>query len=392
VGQDVILQRGCQPRSSVATQISRRALFIWSTGFFFTACTRKRAPRYQGWLFVAGGAGKEIAVADLATFRRISTIPLPCSPDQLFWSEDRVYVLCREARTILEIDAGNFRVAARTALPGKPVAARLLADKTAVAVCADQDALIRVDLAGRRVVARRALPGPPADVDVNDTVAAITVPSKNLILRAALPDLRIAGATDTGAPCTAVRFRRDGKTILAGALTAREIVALDAQYGNLLARLPLPVVPSRFCFNPDGGQMFVTGSGADVVAIVSPFQNEVAETILAGHTPWGMAVSNRNNMLFVTNRDSGDLTVLDIQTRDVWTSVHVGESPGDVLLTPGDEYVLVLDQRSGNVSVVRMTTILNRKNRTSSPPSPLFTVFPTATDARSAVVVPYPRV
>jgi YVTN family beta-propeller protein len=331
-------------------------------------------------------------VADLATFRRISTIPLPCAPDQLFWADDRVYALCREARTILEIDAGNFRVSAKTVLPGKPVAARLLSEKIAVAVCEDQDALLRIDLAGHRVLARRALPGPPADLDVNDSLAAISIPSKNLVLRAGLPELRITGTTDAGVACTAVRFRRDGKTILAGAPAAREVVALDAESGSLLARLPLPVTPSRFCFNPDGGQMFVTGSGADVVAIVSPFQNEVAETILAGHTPYGMAVSNRNNMLFVTNRDSGDLTVLDIQTRDVWASVHVGESPGDVLLTPDDEYALVMDQRSGNVSVVRMATILNRTNKTSSPPSPLFTVFPTATDARSAVVVPYPQV
>ncbi len=385
VGQDVTLQRGCQPRSS---KVSRRALLA---GILASACSRKRATRYQGWLFVASGAEKEIAVADLSTFRRISTIPLPCAPDQLFSSGSLVYALCREARTILEIDAGNFRVAAKTALEGKPVAARLLSDKTAVVACADQNALLRVDLANHRVIARRALPGAPADLDVNGSVAAITIPSKNSVLRAGLPDLELAAATDTGVPCTGLRFRRDGKTILAGAIAARQIVALDAQSGRLLARLPLPVSPSRFCFNPNGGQMFVTGAGADVLAIVSPFQNEVGETILAGHTPDAMAVSDRDNMLFVTNRDSGDLTVLDIETRGVAASVHVGASPGEVLLTPDNEYALVMDQRSGNVSVVRVTTILNRQNRTNSPPSPLFTVFPTAADARSAVIVPYPR-
>lgn len=137
--------------------------------------------------------------------------------------------------------------------------------------------------------------------------------------------------------------------------------------------------------------MFVTGAGADVVAIVSPYQNEVAETILAGRTPYAMAVSGRRNMLFVTNPGSGDLTILDIESRGVFASVHVGEMPGEVLLTPDGEYALVLDQRSGNVSVVRLSTVLDRKNRTSSPPSPLFTVFPTAADARSAVIVPYPE-
>ena len=199
------------------------------------------------------------------------------------------------------------------------------------------------------------------------------------------PLLKLAGATDVGVSCGAVRFRRDGKTILAGAAAAREIVAIDALSGKFLTRLPLPVSPSRFCFNADGGQMFVTGTGQDALAIVSPFQNEVAETILAGRTPYGMAVSERRNLLFVTNPGSGDLTILDIETRGLSASVHIGETPGDILLTPDGEYALVLDQHSGNVSVVRITSVLGRKVKAN----PLFTVFPTAADARSALIVPF---
>jgi YVTN family beta-propeller protein len=133
--------------------------------------------------------------------------------------------------------------------------------------------------------------------------------------------------------------------------------------------------------------MFVSGAGADVVAIVSPYQSEVGETILAGRTPGAMAVSDAGNLLFVTNPGSGDLTVLDIDTRHLSASVHVGEDPGEVLLTPDGEYALVVDRRSGNVSVVRIATVLDHKVRAK----PLFTVFPTAADARSAIIVPYTR-
>jgi YVTN family beta-propeller protein len=131
--------------------------------------------------------------------------------------------------------------------------------------------------------------------------------------------------------------------------------------------------------------MFVTGVGADAVAVVSVFQNEVDQTILAGRTPWAMAVSESRNLLFVTNMESGDLTILDIETRSRAASVHVGETPGDILLTPDGEYALVLDQRTGNVSVVRISTVLDRKVRTK----PLFTIFPTVADARSAIIVPF---
>jgi YVTN family beta-propeller protein len=197
----------------------------------------------------------------------------------------------------------------------------------------------------------------------------------------------MAGSTDAGVGCGPVRFRKDGKLILAGAPAARQIVTIDAQSGVLLARLPVAIEPSRFCFNGDGGQMFVSGEGADVVAIVSPYQSEVGETMIAGRTPGALAVSDSRNLLFVSNPGSGDLTILDIDTRHLSASVHVGEDPGEVLLTPDGEYALVVDRHSGNVSVIRITTVLDHKVRAK----PLFTVFPTAADARSAIIVPYTR-
>jgi hypothetical protein len=70
--------------------------------------------------------------------------------------------------------------------------------------------------------------------------------------------------------------------------------------------------------------------------------------------------------------------------------VHVGENPVEILLTPDDEYALALDRRSGNVSVVRITTVLGNEGvRARLKTKPLFTVFPTAPDARSAVIVPF---
>jgi len=67
----------------------------------------------------------------------------------------------------------------------------------------------------------------------------------------------------------------------------------------------------------------------------------------------------------VTNPGSGDLTIFDIDTRHLSASVHVGEDPGEVLLTPDGEYALVVDRRSGGVSVVRIATVLDHKVRAS---------------------------
>lgn len=368
------------------TRISRRSLLLAG---FAAACGRKLAPRYQGWLYVASGSERCVAIADLAEFRRMSAISLPQAPDFLFASATRVFAASREGQRLFEIDPVEARVSGGIALPGTPVAARLLQGDTSALVLTDAPpALLAIDLRRRRVAARLTLPAAPADMDLSGQMAAVTLPSRHEVLRVELPSLKTAGVTDAGHGCTTVRFRNDGKLILAGAAAERQIVTIDAGSGALLARLPLPIAPARFCFNGDGGQMFVSGEGADVVAIVSPYQSEVGETIIAGRTPGAMAVSDARNLLFVTNPGSGDLTILDIDTRHLSASVHVGEDPGEVLLTPDGEYALVVDRQSGNVSVIRITTVLDHKVRAK----PLFTVFPTAADARSAIIVPYTRV
>lgn len=373
----------------MAGRFSRRALLA---GAVVTACNRKRASRYHGWLFVSSGEGKSVAVADLAFFRRVINIPLGVAPDQLLLAGGRVFAVCRDGLSLIEIDPVTLAVAGKIGLPGKPISARLSPDgATAIILTAEPNLLLSVDLSRRRLTGRLSLDGAASGLDLNAAQAAISIPSRNSIARVSLPSFKMAGITDVAVPCDALRFRRDGKTILAGATAARQIVTIDSASGKLLARLPLPLAPSRFCFNDNSGQMFVTGAGVDAVAIVKPFQNEVDQTILAGHTPYAMAVSDSRNLLFVTNLESGDLTILDIDTRALAASVHVGENPGDVLLTPDGEYALAIDRRTGNVSVVRISTVLGHdpgalgKARTK----PLFTVFPTVADARSAIIVPF---
>ena len=212
---------------------SRRALLA---GVVATACSRKRASRYHGWLFVSSGAAKSVAVADLAFFRRVTNIPLGVAPDQLFHSGGRVFAVCHDGQSLMEIDPVKLAVAGKIGLPGKPVSARLAPDGASALILTEEpNLLLSVDLAKRRVTARLPLPGGASSLDLNDVQAAISIPSHNSIARVSLPSFKMAGITDVAVPCAALRFRRDGKTILAGATAAREIVTIDSASGKLLA-------------------------------------------------------------------------------------------------------------------------------------------------------------
>ena len=368
----------------VNSALTRRTLLATA---LLAGCGRKLARRYFGWLFVASAAERGIAVADLAEFRHAATIPLDQMPAQVLLAGARVFVTCPDARTLVELDLAHWKPSRKLVLAGKIVAAAPQADGKSLVVITEQPATICVvDTNTFRVKKQAALPETPTGLAIAESMAVVSLESRG-ISRVGLPDCRVLGTTEVGSRCGVVQFRNDGKMILAGLGDLKQVVTLDSGTGALIARLPLSFAPSRFSFNDNGGQMFVTGGGAadqDVIAIVNPYQSEVDQTIVAGRTPHGMAVSFTRNLLLVTNPGSGDLTILDIETRKLSASVHMGGRPGEVLLTPDEEYALVLGQDSGDVSVIRMPTVLDRSVRTK----PLFTVFPMGGNPQSAVIVP----
>ncbi|MDP9170399.1 MAG: hypothetical protein M3N54_07270, partial [Acidobacteriota bacterium] len=202
-------------------------------------CGRKLAPRYFGWLFVASASERGIAVADLAEFRRAATIPLNRVPGQVLRAASRVFVTCPEVHSISVIDPMRLAVTGKIDLPGRIVAAAVVPTGGSMAVLIERPALLLlVDTATGAVTKKVALPAAPQGFDVNDAMAAVTVPGS--VVRVSLGDARVLGTTPTGSDCRAIRFRADGQTILAGVPDARQIVTIDAASGALLARLPMP--------------------------------------------------------------------------------------------------------------------------------------------------------
>ena len=362
--------------------VTRRAVM---GSFVLAGCGRTLARRYSGWLFVASANERGIAVADLSEFRRVTTIALPQIPSQVIRLRDKVFVTCPEGNVLYDIDPARLAVSGRIELPGRIVAAAVVPPGSVIAVLTDAPAgLHLVDSSTRRISRRIALPAAPSGFDLTETMAAVT--SESSVVRVLLGAGKIAGITPAGSQCGPIRFRKDGKTILAAAPESKQVVTLDAVTGALLTRLPLPFAPARFCPNGDGGQMFVSGTAGDEIAIINPYQNEVDQTLVAGSKPFALtvAVTSGQELLYVTNGGSGDLSIFDIEFRRLVASVHVGGNPGEVLVTPDGEYALVINRDSGDVAVVRVRTALDRKVKTK----PLFTYFATARGPQSAAIIP----
>ena len=400
---DAVLDSSLNRRTNY---VSRRSFF--ASASFLVACSRKRAPRYQAWMFVASAAERAVVVSDLSSFRRSGSIPLGVVPDQVLSARGKLFAVCSASQTVVRIDPLSRAVTAKVDIGGKIAAAALTTTADYLVIAAGPPHFVVViDTSTFRIAHRTELPAAPRAIAAAQAQAAIVLePSQSVrttkagtsarIARIAVPggDLLGVSTIDAG-PLNAIQYRKDGQTVFVAAPDARQIVSLDAASGSVLARLPVPIRPARFCADGGGGQVFVTGADQEPqLVIFSPYQNQVDQTLYAGRALFGMAVAPVLNLLFLSNPRAGDVTIVEIETRRVKASIRTGGRPGEILIGPSageEDYVFVVDEDSGDVSVIHIPAVLHKRGDAivAEAPKPVFAMFHGGAEPQSAVIVPY---
>jgi len=365
--------------------ISRRSLLAGMAAAAI-GCGPKATPGFSGFAFVANEEGQAVAAVDLNALTLVRHVALNAKPTQLLSQplRQQVYALTPESGTVHGISARTLERAEWAELGGEAIDMRLRGASLWV-LQRSPDQLIEVRQEGLQVVRRIALPATPVDFDISvDRPYALV----NFGNQVALYDVE-SGRTrfvDPGANLSIVRFRRDGRQWIAGHRDKDMLSIFDSTSGRIVVRLPLAVRPRYFCFKSDGGQLFVSGEGSDAVAIVFPYSTEVAETVLAGRDPGPMGASPQTRespeYLFVTNPQASQVTTLSIETRRVMSVTQVGTDPGSVVVTPNNQYALVLNRHSGDMAVLLIASTARRRRF----PAALLTMIPVGSRPVSAVV------
>jgi DNA-binding beta-propeller fold protein YncE len=369
------------------SSIPRRTLLL-SPALALAACRKPKATRFPGYCFVANQDGHSVGVVDLSSFRVRKQIHLDAAPTVVLRHPQRpmVFVLAPLAGTVYEIDAVSLAVS-RTARAGSEAVDMQVSPRGDAlwVLYRDPAALVEVPLSTLRPSRRIRLSAPPDGFDLSrNNQAAIASRQDRRIAIASLTSAAIERTIAAAEP-SIVRFQSDGKQLMAGSRPDRSVTIFDASTGKTVVRLPLPLEPRHFCFTPDGGQLFISGDGMDAVVIVYPYQTEVEETILAGHAPGVMAITDTSpSYLLVANPETSGRMVFDVDTRKLVAAIQVGRQPGSILVTPDNQYALVLNEESGDLAVIRIFSLAARYRYK---PAPLFTLIPVGEKPVSAAVV-----
>jgi YVTN family beta-propeller protein len=377
--------------------ISRRSLLLSCAAA--AACTRPKAQRFFGYCFVANRDSRSIGVVDLTRFRTRRQIPLDAAPSQVLArpKTTQAYVLAPANGTIYEIEAGLLTITRRVRAGNTAIAMRLSRDGKALWVLyRDPAGLVEIPFDNMRPGRRVRLSASPVDFDLSRETddACVVSASARTISVVSLAQSSVSRTIQAAAePCIA-RFRMDGSQLITGSQPDRSLTIYDVPTGKTVVRLPLSIAPREFCFTADGGHLYVSGDGMDAVVSVFPYRTEVWETLLAGHAPGVMAIAESDRppaYLLVANPDADRVTVLDVETGNLVALVQVGSEPRQIVITPDNEYALVLNEKSGDMAVIRIFSLGgnqaggDRVKRYKS--APLFTMIPVGERPVSAAVV-----
>jgi YVTN family beta-propeller protein len=126
----------------------------------------------------------------------------------------------------------------------------------------------------------------------------------------------------------------------------------------------------------------VTNFDADSVSIIETTNNEVGGSYLIGTKPARGVVSADNSRLYVSNFGSNNVAVYDIDDGKLIATLPVGSQPDGLALSQSQNYLLVLDSQSGDVTVIQ-----KRKPRKLEPTEySLLTMIPVGVQPNNIVV------
>ncbi len=336
---------------------------------------------------MANRDGNAVAAVDLGVFAVAKQIRLDGGPSAILTggAGGPILALTPDNGRLHEIDPTRLDVARSVTVCQEASGACLAADGGAAYVwCRKPRQVLAVDTRSLRVVWREPLAAQPYDAAASPDGRWLVVSGGDagLVERFDLAARRPAGTIAVRAATGIVRFQSNSEQFIVANTGERMLNVYESAGGRLVVKLPLPLRPDHFCFNSDGGQLFVTGEGSDSVVIVYPyFTPQVGETVLAGRAPGAMAATPE--LLFAANSRSGDVSILHIESRKLIAVAPAGTDPSFIAVTPDDQYALVLNEGSGDMGVIWIPGL----TRTRARSAPLFTLIPVGSRPVAAAIV-----
>jgi YVTN family beta-propeller protein len=146
--------------------------------------------------------------------------------------------------------------------------------------------------------------------------------------------------------------------------TEHLLSVVDLQRSVLVTNLELAGNPSDMLLKPDGGELYVISPDAHGLQAIDTWTHEVGDYMVLGSAPTRGVLSADGGTLYVSDSAAGHIIPVDIANRQVIRDpgtgkefpIPAGQSPGALRFDPNENLLIVVNQGSGDVAVIRVRT------------------------------------
>jgi len=155
----------------------------------------------------------------------------------------------------------------------------------------------------------------------------------------------------------------DGSLAFVLSRTERRLSVVDLRRCVLLTNLELAGRPTQMILKPDGGELYILSPEAHGLQAINTWTHEVGDFMLLGSAPASGVLSDDGGLLYVADAEASRVMSVDVVNRRIIRGdngreilTQTGQVPGAMRFNPGENLLLVADEGSGDVAVIRTRT------------------------------------
>ncbi|WP_419951425.1 YncE family protein [Methylobacterium sp.] len=143
----------------------------------------------------------------------------------------------------------------------------------------------------------------------------------------------------------------DAESLFVGDWAGGRVVRLSASTGAVEGDCPVGKDPAGLVLDRRG-RLYVADRESRQVSVIDTARMERVATVPVGEGPFALGLSPGEDRLYVGNVRSGDVSVVDTGSLTVTTTVKIGGMPYGVATSEDGSLVLVTNQQAGTVAVL----------------------------------------
>lgn len=325
-------------------------------------CSRKSPAPPQAYLaFVANNQGNSVAAVNLTSFQVVASIPVPPAPEQLAVRPRSLELWVVSASgTVSAIGFPVLRVVHSRRVANKARSLVFSPDgRRAYVLDPSEGQIVFLDCDHLQELARVRLGGKPSSLSLTPDGKTLIVADNTLNqLRFVEADSRRElGAVKVGKGPGAMVVLPDSSEVFVADTGEKKISAVDVASRQLLAHIELASPATSLTLKPDGGEIFALSAEGSALIVLDAFHDNVEQTLTTGLRPVAGAIRRNSSAFYIATAGDGNVTALDVQTRNVLAVTHVGTELSALALTPDERFLAVADAASSSLAILRTDTL-----------------------------------